>query len=379
MRQGLEIRRRSIIKSVSAGGIGGAFLATKSKIVEGDENVVEIDIDVQGDYTKTVPEDWYNYVQRTRDVRDEIEKEFLGKDAVLSVGYSAGRYGGDNPHVKIGLEKGNENAEERRGEIPEERNDVRIETYKHQQGSANCDPGFLDSDYVPGGLQAQGTDFDEGVTTGENSQQSRTAVGSNAPITKAGLGTALHIWDSCPDKNSDTIWEHAADGNINVIGELGWVAPEYDFVYIDVDSDITPQSEVAYPANPDNYSRRVPIESTLSRGGLEDVQAMDDVGLNMRGRSTCSISGPINSIGNTRNVSLSSFCSDYVYECVYYGDGEAEKGDSGALVYTDPIQEADYNQYAACLHSGSDLLNNFGSAGYAIRDDYNTWWGNGGI
>jgi hypothetical protein len=84
-----------------------------------DSDQVPIYLDTQGNEKRYVPSDWYNKVLDARKARYKIEEKHLHKEGVLSVGYSPGKHGGDNPHVIVGLDYNSDKKDERRGELPE--------------------------------------------------------------------------------------------------------------------------------------------------------------------------------------------------------------------------------------------------------------------
>lgn len=377
-----KLTRRRVVKTLASGGAGAATIAnaTVDDVKAANNDQVRISYDVTGEHKKLVPADWYDHLRRARKIRDKMERAHFQKDGVIAVGYSAGEYGGDNPHVLVGLEQSNDKADERRGEIPEYKNDIRIDTYETERGEANCEPEFSNQDDVPGGVSVRGRDFDNSLGTGRNSQQCRVSTGSKSPVgITSGLGTCLHIWDACPSGSTSTNWEHEAEGQRKQLGEIGFVAPKYDFVFISVDSGINPVPKIVHPESPSQWNGQV-ISGTLTESAISDVDAIDGRGLRMYGTANCRVeSNDIHQIGVTMNVG-SDFCTSELNECVEWGEhDQASRGDSGALVFTDPIPSQDDKQFGCNVHSGSGQFflqpDMFGSCGYAIRDDYNAWWG----
>lgn len=156
------------------------------------------------------------------------------------------------------------------------------------------------------------------------------------------------------------------------------MAPEYDFVYIALNSDNYPIPKVVQPDSPDDSRAADDIEGTATEDAVGIIQA-EQYDVKHRGTTSCFGIGTINEFGSTYNPLGFDACAD-IQEAVKWGNwDDAEGGDSGALVYTQQIESQNNNRFAVNLHSGSGNTIRrdvpcFGAAGYAIRNDYNMWW-----
>lgn len=104
-----KLTRRRIMRFMAASGAGASTLANMSveDVKASDSDQVQISFDTEGNHKSMVPADWYDRLRQARSARDDMEHQFYNKEGVISVGYSAGSFGGDNPHVLVGLDEDN--------------------------------------------------------------------------------------------------------------------------------------------------------------------------------------------------------------------------------------------------------------------------------
>lgn len=342
-----------------------------------DSDQVRIPIDTEGKYKKNVPADWYNQLKNAERTKKEIKKEFIHKSAVVSIGHDAGKYGGENPRVKVRIDPNHEEADERRGEVPEYKNGVEILTDDGEIGYPDsCDPETYDSDKYPGGLAGQ---FRDNSSQGGYCTFTSQLVNGSRWSRRHGWSMAAHCLpdDKCvpSDWDGDMELVHVDTSTGNVVKRLGraWFVDMYkDFVAVERYSHIDSLSQVADPEFPGEIERH-DISGTLTREGLSDLVASDTTFIN-RGIGSCTTSGQIEMVNEDKYLAeecTESFIEDQVVG--YYGGTD---GDSGSLVYSEPLEQANYQRFASHSHTGSVPLTSedFGPAGYAIRDDRNMWW-----
>lgn len=118
------------MKAAVAAGVSSTAAAhlTVSEVKAEASDQTTIFLDTEGKRKKRVPSDWYNHLQRAFKVNEKMKNRFMGKEGIAAVGVSAGRFGGDNPYVTVDLDRSSKKKVERRGEVPESHQDVRIET-----------------------------------------------------------------------------------------------------------------------------------------------------------------------------------------------------------------------------------------------------------
>jgi hypothetical protein len=159
------------MKALKSAGFSSAAVAhlTVDDVRAADSDQVPIAIDTEGETIVNVSADWYDQLQRTRNVVNEMSKNWLGnregpneksggpKDKyndALAV-WLAGS-GGDNPHVRITIDKTSNSKDDTRGNIPGGKNDVRIDVEEADPKKEEllCEPNQKsDTSSLPGGLR----------------------------------------------------------------------------------------------------------------------------------------------------------------------------------------------------------------------------------
>lgn len=366
-----KLTRRKVFKNAVAAGVSATaalnFTIDDARAASSDE--VLISLDTEGRRKEYVPKAWYKRLTNARDAKRRVKEKFWGKEGINSISYSAGAQGGDNPHVIVGLDKNSDKKEERRGELPERSNDTRVDVMETTAGNPHCNPDYLGGSDTPGGLQIRGYDADE--SEGTCTLTSRMINGSDQSW-NFGWATAAHCLD-CPGswEGQTQYFRHTAESNSRSIGWVPLVDTNLDIAVIAKHDGINELSEVANPQNPTATSEWDHISDTASENGLSRLQSRG-ITFKKRGASTCETVGNITGIDS--NVVVNSYNGGYCeneLENQVRWDGEVSGGDSGSLVYSEPV---DGNRYASHAHSGRTIDDPYGPGGYAIKNQYNCWW-----
>jgi hypothetical protein len=161
---GRKLTRRRVMKAAVAAGMSSsaALAMTPEDVKAADSDQVTIPFDVTGSEKRQVAADMIDWYYRARDATDKIRNAHFQKEGVDLV---ATRNGGskDNAHVLVVLDDSEGHADERRGEIPEEKNGVRVEVETDDNGmetTDQCDPSYWsDSSDFPGGQEIEATNL----------------------------------------------------------------------------------------------------------------------------------------------------------------------------------------------------------------------------
>lgn len=378
-----KLTRRRIMKIASAAGFSSATAAalTPEDVKAADSDQVTIAFDIQGEVKHQVPADWYDHLVRARDVRDNIEKRFLERNGVSAVGLSAGK-NQDNPHVQVTLTRENEASEERRGEIPERENEVRVDIEERPVSSLGYD---CDRE----GMSSSDDEFPGSIHTELNESSYYTAgayctIGSqffDEDTYERGWSTAAHCYENC-DPNDYAIHDYNAALETWVNYGNGIFADhEYDIAYIEPTNDISPISEVV---DPSDHSNSRHIHDTVSEDGMATVENEDSiVRLWAVGSDDCNTRGNLYGYDQTWNedtTRMTFSCTDThrgVFEIEGLFGDRASGGDSGGLWHVEEPNGSRF--YAVGSHSFSDgedsnYARSYGIGGYAIQNAHNYWW-----
>jgi len=381
-----SITRRRIMKLATTTGAStyaATSIASKRTRAAGSAQMM-VSMDRKG-WTREVPKDWYNRVERARRAQEKLKDRFLDKDGIIAVEYSPGQFGGENPYVAIVLDRDSAHREERRGNVPERKEEtpVRVETtasYPRHSGAAKswacdqcdqpCDDNPLsDKSKVPGGVKGSQSGY-YGTLTSQavNGSKHSYPYGwmTNAHVASAGN-------DNCGADLIGTTIEHYGHD----IGTVEYVSHGHDMVYIASNSYTEPLPRVT---DPENHSTEVNIEGTLTDDGI-DVYAANSgdpkYAINKYGTNSCYTSGYIHRQGASvtpKNDSCRS-SSDTYEDQVTWGDAcdDIDCGDSGSLAF---VKHTDEDYYlGVCLNSGptgGDRVH--GTSGDAMRDYHDLWW-----
>lgn len=364
-----KLTKRRLMKVAVAAGISplAASRLTVEDVKAADSDEVTISYDTEGQYKTTVPADWYERILKARDTNKEMQQRFSEAEGIADVGMRTGDTSGDNPYVFIALDKGSSKKEKRRGEIPEERNNTRIEVIERDVSnrSGDCDDSFYDADdRIPGGIRVS-----ERNNNSYGTLTSQLVSGSdhNVPY---GWATCVHVLSNC--SNPEPLY-HYGDGGEQSLGWVWLMDLSRDFAAIRPYSGVEARSDTVLPRYPNNSYFDHHVSGTLSRDGLERLMDRDGFEFELSGVSSCRNKAQV-SASNTSKTIFDYDCANRIYDQVEWGSGDdAEGGDSGAPVISEPVEDAADQRFFSHMHSGS-LFNCWGPAGYVIRNEWNLWW-----
>jgi hypothetical protein len=355
--------------AVAAGMSSSAALAmTPEDVKAADSDQVTIAFDTEGEVKKQIAADTLEWYYRARDATEQITQGHFHKDGVHRV---ATRGGGpkDNAHVHVILDDENGHADERRGEIPEEKNGVRVDvdTYDQTESNDHCDPECWPSDQnFPGGQGIEAV-----INNGEGTISSQ--------LYEAGLGwfgwtTAAHVLQDYCYYRSEI--QHDTGGCLYTIGHTSDVDPERDIAFIEADVDVYPSHWNRHP----EHTEGVQVNGTVTEEGIVTIDEANQCHF-IYGRTSCKTSMCLEEWNGTHEKGGS--CSSKLIDQMYSGGsffGGTDEGDSGAL-YT--VEDPNYpgNFYALGSHSGKEFFgtsrtDNYGCQGFSIRQTYDRRWDN---
>ena len=130
-----RLTKRRMLKILISAGISAstANAVTAEDVQDASSDQIPISLDSDGNSIVYVYSDWYDHLKRARDVKYDLEREWITgrntkdtEDDVYSVWLDAGKRG-DNPHVILTIDKNSSSKNETRGRIPEYRDNVRID------------------------------------------------------------------------------------------------------------------------------------------------------------------------------------------------------------------------------------------------------------
>lgn len=390
-----KLTRRRVFKIASAAGfssVTASFLTVDDvKAMSSDE--ISISLDTEGEYKTNVPADWYEWLLRARKVNKEIKGRWEDRNGVIGVGVSPGKRDGDNPHVIVTIDKQSDVKEEVRGEVSEEENGVRIdikEGDRRKRRPTSCNSDFYHLDPLPGGLRVRVEDADNPDNYRHGTFTSRLINGGGQTV-PFGWATAAYVLPTCDTSQLFKVY-HDDDGQETLIGWISLTDEERDFAAIsripDDDSRhpidnppaqrVDPISENADPSSPYAPSSRHEINGTASQDGL-DTLVNRGYNFILSCISNCRNTEEINSTDASVWTYPGQFCTGILEDQVRWGSADdTDDGDSGAPVYSEEVAEADGDRFFSHMNVGDapepfrDYC--FGPAGYAIRNEHNTWW-----
>lgn len=375
-----KLTRRRVVKMASAVGLSSAVAAqmTVDDVKASDSDQVTISLDTHGQRKWTMEADYLDWIQRARNATERIKKNHFGKSGIHSVGMVGGQ-GEDNPHVSVWLEKNNSEKDERRGELPEESEGVRIETEeKEDEFELHCEP-----DCVP-----QGADFPGGQeididNTGHSCTNGPRMIKDNYDW--IGWSTAGHCFPNCSSDGTPYMY-HTAEYCTYAVGngsqsEGSFIEPQLDigFVGYNDNLDISP-SAWNYKPN-DDRNEGAEINGTLSREGMAAIrdEYSGENKIYLYGVGSCFASGELVGWDRTKDVSDSPYSCrsqlEYQMEVDHgcLGD-ETANGDSGGIYFT-PDPETD-SWWALGSHTGGDGFchSSLGAQGFTVYDKTQIAW-----
>ena len=374
-----RLTRRRVMKAAMASGFSvlTASRLTVDDVKAADSDEVVIYYDTEGRDKTHVPKGWYDYIQRARDVNERMKKRFTDREGISDIGMRVGDTSEDNPYVFIGVDKNSSKKDERRGEVPEERDGIRIEVEERdpsaRKAEAQCaDEKYDQDDQIPGGLG-----LEEAVSGNDGSFTSRLFPDVNYYDAPPGWATAAHVLERCDNAYTIKHKPQSSPESGRIIGQAWFIDQSRDFVAIRQSSWVEPRSDFAKPSAPNNSLLDYHVDATLSQDGLETLMSRDTEFIH-HGARTCRTRAQISSSGERKFTPGTQFCNAYLKDQVEFGSGaddETNTGDSGGGVISEPIDDQGDKQYFSHLHSGSGEFNAFGVGGWAIRKEHNMWWG----
>jgi len=361
-----------------------AMAMTAEDVKASDSDQVTISFDISGRVKKTVDADWYDHVQRSKQVRDKIESRYFHRDGIIGVGIA-----NDTEHyVSVILDENNPDKDDRRGELPERKKDVRIEV-EEQDGNPNpahdnvsceshegpCNDQTTGNSTVPGGVRA-GPYFNEDCTLGPQT------IPGGCKVFGRGWSLPVHCLTTCHDvmegndnctstRACEPVVQAEIFHNMTLIGRTICYDEALDFMYIEQDSTSSPEPEIVLPSD---HSNKVHIKDSVGNSGLDLIMDNNDYPVSARGISSCEVkNGSVDMRDLTRSVD--NYCRDEVILQVKttFDNTHLANGDSGSVFW---ISDNGDN-FAVTL-----LSNNFCAAGYpqygpqapSIQDRNNVWW-----
>jgi hypothetical protein len=344
-----------------------AMAMTSEDVKASNSDQVTVSFDVSGNTKYTVAADRMEWLQRARKANKNIQNRFTGKEGIVSIGMAGGG-GKDNPHVVVTLDRKSDESAERRGEIPEEENGVRVETKQgSKEGDVDCDPDcWPESKEFPGGQAIGG--FGGSCT-------SSSEMFSDG-LDWFGWTTAAHCFNDCNE--GDQVGHYTDDcTEYYKIGEQRQTDSMRDIAFI----DSTYQDASYWNYKPSDHSEGVEIIDTLTREafGIIDEEYGDTPAIFQYGIGSC-----FNNFSLRRwdeNLVNSAYdCNDVLYDqmVLEHADfGESTSGgDSGALYFVEDPNVAG-NYYAMGSHTGKlgRFLPEFhGPQGFTIHNVYDRAW-----
>jgi hypothetical protein len=385
-----KLTRRRAMKLAAAAGFpsAAALSMTPEDVKAAASDQVTIPFDTEGNYKIQVDADMFDHYIRTKDVRKEIEQEFQGRKGIS--GFSIKRERNDLHYVMVYLDSESKKKEERRGEIPEYKNDIRIAvddnpssirvTHTDEDGNCirhrGCDDEIRDSrnfggfEDLPGGVRSRAWGSNGFCTNGP-----RFINGSKQDF-DFGWSIAAHCLDCGTDEGSVPI-EHddsTTDSLLRVYGEPVLIDRNIDIAYIEPRNNSTPASEIVLPSN---HNDTIHISGTLAESSWSTVLNNSDHPATLRGINHCETGAyTINDQDRTLNNGdpnydcVDQFTNQFVVQC---DNDHPWPGDSGGVPYI-PGPEGKYFAVGSLtgMSCGQDLY--VGGQGYTIRDKYNIWW-----
>jgi len=341
---GVLFSRRKYLKTASALGISA--IGVQSVHAKGDRTEVVVTRDSDGPVgTRIVPTEWYNQTQKARRKSNELKEQLLNHPDVASIGIGTGdsTIGGLKEKViELSLEGDSTSAN-----IPEHVDGTNVEV------KTNASTEFqscYEKTYDPlrGGISVS-SDYESGSAC--------------CRVYKGGtpyLLTALHVFTDTTGPCGNTGDGNAYQG-INFIGNIAGSRTNHDSVWININDQVS--------LNDGIVDESANVKGWVTQSGL-DTYSSDGTTLHKRGVTTCKDTYTVDSYDNS--ISLS--CGNQT-EVVYY-NGNAEKGDSGGIIYF--ISDAG-NAFVSGLLSGTRTVDCgyfcsndvvFGSAAYAMNNQY---------
>lgn len=377
-----KLTRRRVVELATAAGISTAVAAnmTVDDVKASDSDQVTISLDCHGERKYRTDADHLEWAQRARRATENIKRGYFGKSGILSVGTTGGK-GQENPRVIVTLDENSNGKDERRGELPEEKNGVGVEVRERNREDYNlaCSTNCID----------EGADFPGGQHIDINSTTGTCTNGSQVikdGYEFVGWSTAGHCFPECDSDNTEM--NHCPDDNscadyiVGTSDQGGFIDPHRDvgFISYDQDHDISPSS---MNLKPSNHNEGVNISGTLSQEGMDTLQS-EYAGQNKfysYGAASCFTSGQLDEMNQTKDISgVDGSCRDELRDQFHINvsctNETISNGDSGALWFTpDPNTDT---WYAVGSLTGFFkpvcVIEGWGAQGFSIYNRHGLAW-----
>lgn len=376
-----KLTKRRLLSALSSAGFGTATVSslTIDDVKAADSDQVTIALTCDGDRKERVSSDWYDHLVRARRVTQRMEKNWLGSgnsnrdthNDVFGVWLNSGS-GSNAPHVIITIDRNSSTKDETRGEVPERRNDVRIEVEERsREYESACDPKCKENlSEMPGGLEVC---FD-GVGCGTLGPQAWDYNDNTWNLT-----TAAHVPADDGHCGDDIIGDIAETACGDYIGRVKYIDHTHDICIIDPYMDPLPEVW-----NPEDHSERWGvITDSLSADGVDywmGGEDHDERKVWKYGAKTCHSEGYVDARGKKEDPEVGNPCTpdpNTWNDCVRWGSvTDLGAGDSGSIAFGADPYSNDF--YAVCQNSWRwvDPLHNYtaGPAGYAWKNKHGYEW-----
>ena len=364
-----KLTRRRIMQAATAIGFSSPVVMNMSvnDVKAADSDQVTVSFDVSGNTKYTVAADRMDWLQKAKSANEHIKNKYYQREGILGVGMSGGK-GEDNPHVVVSLDRDNNSSEERRGELPEEHNGIRIETQERDKEETHlCNEDCIpESEKFPGGQSVN--------PAGAGSCTSSSMVLEDN-FEWIGWSTAAHCFSNCEASNDDV--DHVASQDcVYQIGDGDFADITRDIAFIEG----TKADESPLNLKPNDHSEGVEIIDTLTEEGFGIIDDEGSVLFNY-GIGSCFAEYDLERWNEQNNSSAT--CNDTYYDQMITThrdfNGMAEDGDSGSLWFVeDPYVSGNYYAMGSisAFYFRYYRYEHSGPQGFTIYNRYNRAWRN---
>lgn len=367
------ISRRRLIKALTGVGfsVTAASRLTAEDVKAADTDQVPISLDTEGKRKVMVSSDWYDRLTQARDVFEKLEKKWMKKDPVTGVWLSAGSKGGENPHVIIQVDNDHPRKDEAKGEAPERKNGVPVETEEHGStkttGCSDYDDSTL-SDNLPGGVKCRTVGHeDEVIGTLSPRMEDKDLDRYHGYFMTAG-----HV------PGCDRAIPSTNQGKS--IGKIVEINKEIDVAIIEPASDVDALGEVAEVSDFSD-GRRHRLDGTLTKDGVHHWEN-NDKRVFKYGYGGCYHDGQVQATGTTDTYAVCDGGSarDHPGQVRWGDSDQAPSGDSGTVTFgADPYGDGYFAISMVNAVSGLDDPEYFadyvtGISGYYLDNNYGWYW-----
>ena len=366
-----KLTRRKVMRAASSVGLSSAVAAnmTVEDVKASDSDQVTVSFDISGNSKHTVDADRMEWMARATEATRQVQNKHSGKEGILRIGTRGGG-SKDNPHVMVTLDRDSEEKEERRGELAEKKNGVRVETQKDEdEWELHCDPDYWpQNNDLPGGQRVN-------MLLGEAGTCSCQMLKTD--FNWFGWTTSAHVAGDCTE--DDRKVQHSADGSSYDIGKVDFVDFYRDVAFISDDYHKTS----AWNIKPSDHREGVEINGTVTEEGFSVVDEKYDgqQAVFLYGAGNCFTDFEL--IGWNEDVSNPDYnCADPIRDQMVVDkqvfDSEPKKGDSGGLYFVEDPDNPGY-WYAMGSHNGeaAGVYNRpYGAQGFTLHNIHDRLWKN---